>query len=89
MLLQDGGLSFELKIIGMSKAPGVKLGHDDLETITGRHGVTLRVWHKNLESHAIPKKLVRVTRGKTCLAHAHGLDNTTATQLFKHLEKIA
>ena len=70
----------------MSKAPGVELGHDNLETIAGRQGMTLRVWYKHLESHAIPKKLVWVTRGKASLAHAHGLDNTAATQLFKHLE---
>ena len=70
------------------QVPGVELSHDNLEAITGCNRMTLCMRHEHFEPHSIPEKLVRVTRGKAGLAHAHGLDNTTAAQLFEHLHTL-
>jgi hypothetical protein len=67
------------------KAPGIKFGHHDFETVTRIDGVALRMRHKDFESHTIPQQLVRVTRRKSCLAHTHSLDDSSATQLLEHL----
>ena len=70
------------------KLPGVELSHNNLEAITGCNRMTLCMRHEHFEPHSIPEKLVRVTRGKAGLAHTYRLNNTAATQLLKHLEKM-
>jgi hypothetical protein len=67
-------------------SPGVEFGHNDLETITRRDGMTLRMRYKHFKSHSVPKKFVWITRRKASLAYTNCFNDTSATQLFKYLK---